>query len=90
MILRLLGLPETPTNLFLLLVFGGMFFYFALSGISYLIFFVWGRERFHPTYTAKPEEIRAQMKWGVGNVLACQQDGSAEGEHCSRNGFDIG
>lgn len=69
MILRLLGLPETPTNLFLLLVIGGMVMYFSVSGLSYMIFFVWGKKRFHPTYVAKPAEIKAQMKWGVYGVL---------------------
>lgn len=69
MILRLLGLPETPTNLFLLLVIGGMVMYFSVSGLSYLIFFVWGKKRFHPTYVAKPEVLKDQMKWGVYGVL---------------------
>jgi lathosterol oxidase len=69
MFLRLVGIPETPTNLFLLLVFGGMFFYFSLSGLSYLIFFVWGKKRFHPTYEADKATIHEQMRWGVYGVL---------------------
>jgi lathosterol oxidase len=73
MILRLLGLPETPTNLFLFFVFGGIATYFSVSGLSYLIFFVWGRKRFHPTYVPKWDVLRDQMKWGiygtVGNAV---------------------
>jgi lathosterol oxidase len=65
MILSLLGLPETPLNLFLLLMVGGTIMYFVTSGLSYQIFFVWGRKRFHPSYKPKPEEIRSQMMWAL-------------------------
>ncbi len=73
MILRLLDVPETPLNQFVFLTISGLTLYFTLSGISYLIFFVWGRKRFHPTYVPDPAANRSAMKWGVigtlGNVL---------------------
>jgi lathosterol oxidase len=69
MILHLLGLPETPLNQFLVLTIGGFFLYFFFSGISYLIFFVWGRKRFHPTYKADPAAIRKAIKWATYGIL---------------------
>lgn len=69
MILALLGLPETPLNQFLSLAVGGLFFYFGMSGLSYLIFFVWGRARFHPGYQPDAEAERLARKWGTIDVL---------------------
>lgn len=75
MITRLLGLdlPDTALAQFLFLTISGLTIYFALSGLSYLIFFVWGKKRFHPTYVADPEANRGAIKWGVlgtiGNVV---------------------
>ena len=73
MILRLLGIPETPLNQYVFLTIAGLTLYFTLSGISYLIFFVWGRKRFHPTYLPDQAANRSAMKWGVigtiGNVV---------------------
>ena len=69
MLLELLGLPETPFHQLLATTLGGMVFYFGVSGLSYLIFFVWGRSRFHPTYEANPEELAKQRKWGALGVL---------------------
>ncbi len=73
MFLRLLGIEETPLNQFLYLTVAGLIIYFTLSGLSYLLFFVWGKKRFHPTYTPDPAANREAMKWGVigtiGNVL---------------------
>ncbi len=71
--MHLLALPETPLNTFLVLTIGGLALYFGLSGLSYLIFFVWGKKRFHPTYEADPAANKQAMKWGVfgtlGNVM---------------------
>jgi lathosterol oxidase len=73
MILRLLGIPETPLNQFVFLTTAGLILYFTLSGLSYLIFFVLGRKRFHPTYTPDAQANKTAMKWGVigtlGNAL---------------------
>jgi Delta7-sterol 5-desaturase len=69
MILRLLGLPETPVNQFVALVIGGLTMYFTLSGLSYLIFFVWGKKRFHPTYVVDEPAVRSAQKWGVYGIL---------------------
>ncbi|AKF07388.1 sterol desaturase family protein [Sandaracinus amylolyticus] len=73
MILRLLGIPETPLNQFVFLTVAGLTLYFTLSGLSYLIFFVWGKERFHPTYLPDQQANRNAQKWGVigtiGNVV---------------------
>ncbi|MFO0681024.1 MAG: sterol desaturase family protein [Sandaracinus sp.] len=69
MILTLLGIPETALNLFLFFVLGGIVTYLSVSGLSYMIFFVWGKQRFHPTYVSKPEVLRDQIKWGLYGTL---------------------
>jgi lathosterol oxidase len=69
MLLELLGLETTPFNQFISLAVGGVGFYFLISGLSYLIFFVWGKKRFHPDYAENKEELRHQMKWGVIGVI---------------------
>lgn len=69
MLLELLGLETTPFNQFISLAIGGVGFYFLVSGLSYMIFFVWGRKHFHPNYAENKEELRAQMKWGVIGVI---------------------
>jgi lathosterol oxidase len=70
---RVLGFDESPAALLLFLVFGGLTIYFVLSGASYLLFFVLGHERFHPTYQADPRANRSAMKLGalgtLGNAL---------------------
>jgi lathosterol oxidase len=67
------GIKETPLNQFVSLMIGGLTTYFCVSGLSYLIFFVWGRKRFHPTYQPNPAENRTAIKWGVigsiGNIV---------------------
>ena len=69
MIMEIFGLPGTPANQFFSLVLGGLVFYFGMSGLSYLIFFVWGRKKFHPSYQPNEPELRAAYKWGVLGVL---------------------
>lgn len=69
MLRQLLGLPDTPLYQFIGLVGGGLFFYFVFSGLSYLAFFVWGKNRFHPNYVADPAANREAMKWGVIGTL---------------------
>lgn len=69
MLLTLLGLPETPLAQFAMLSIGGLVAYFGVSGLSYMIFFVWGKKRFHPTYVAEPEVLRDQIKWGLYGTL---------------------
>jgi len=69
MFITLLGLEETAVNQFLLLAVGGLVAYFGVSGLSYLVFFVWGRSYFHPTYTPNRAVLRDQIKWGLYGTL---------------------
>ena len=69
MLIQLLGIEDNPLAIFLSLVVGGLFAYFFFSGLSYLIFFVWGRKRFHPGYEADAEQNRNARKWGVYSIL---------------------
>lgn len=69
MFLTLLGLEETALHQLLLLVFGGLAAYVGMSGLSYLVFFVWGRSYFHPTYRPNRAAIREQLKWGFYGTL---------------------
>lgn len=69
MLCSLLGIPETPLNVFLSLLIGGAISYFSVSGLSYWYFFVFRHDKYHPSYKAKPEEIRAQIKWGVYGTI---------------------
>jgi lathosterol oxidase len=69
MVITLLGLEETALNQFLLLAIGGLIAYLGVSGLSYLVFFVWGRRYFHPTYVADPKVLREQIQWGLYGTL---------------------
>jgi lathosterol oxidase len=66
---QLLGLDDTPLLQLVGLVGGGLLFYFLVSGLSYGLFFVWGRDRFHPNYVPDPAANREAMKWGAIGVL---------------------
>lgn len=69
MINKLLGLPEHPLSIFLTLSVGGLLLFFALAGLSYRIFFVRARARFHPDYRPDPAEIREAIRWSIIAVL---------------------
>jgi Delta7-sterol 5-desaturase len=73
MLIKLLGIEDAPLAIFLVLSISGLLAYFLASGLSYLLFFVWGRERFHPGYVADPDENRKARFWGAlsvaGNAL---------------------
>ncbi|MEZ5024346.1 MAG: hypothetical protein R2728_13985 [Chitinophagales bacterium] len=46
---------------------------FYLSGLSYYVFFVKKKDKYHPKYKKKPEKIKASIKWAiislVGNAI---------------------
>ncbi len=69
MIAHLLGLPSTPLVSFLVLSISGLSLYFGLSGLSYLVFFVLGRRRFHPAYVAEGRANRRAMRLGAIGTL---------------------
>lgn len=68
-----LHVPADPWSQFLFLAVAGLTLYFALSGLSYLVFFVWGRRRFHPDYLpdrrANRRAILLAVAGTVGNVV---------------------
>ncbi len=72
MIAKMLGLPETPLVVFLLTAGSATLLFFLLSGLSYYLFFVRGRQTFHPDYEPEPVTIRYAIKWSmialVGNA----------------------
>jgi len=73
MLIKLLGIDDNPMAIFLVLMTGGLLTYFLVSGINYLIFFVWLRKRVHPDYHADPVENRKARFWGsisiIGNAV---------------------
>ncbi len=73
MLAQLLAVPATPLALFVFLTISGLLLYFGLSGLSYLVFFVLGRARFHPTYVSDWSANRRAMRLGAigtfGNVV---------------------
>lgn len=69
MLVKLLGIEDAPLAIFLVLAAGGVFAYFFFSGLSYLLFFVAGRKRFHPGYEADDQENRKARFWGVYSIL---------------------
>jgi len=68
-----LGLPNHPVVVFLFLTTAGFLYFFILAAISYLIFFVWKKDRFHPGHEHDPKETRRAIKWSLlsisGNAL---------------------
>lgn len=68
-----LGLPDHPLAVFVALTVFGYLYFLLLAGTSYLLFFVWKRGIFHPTYRADRAEIRRSLKWSFysvsGNVV---------------------
>jgi lathosterol oxidase len=73
MLTYLLDLPDDPLVIFATLSIGGLALFFLLAGLSYLYFFVFRRDRFHPSYVADKSENRSAIKWSiigiVGNAL---------------------
>ncbi|MBX7079687.1 MAG: sterol desaturase family protein [Nannocystaceae bacterium] len=69
MLLRLFGIPDDPFTSFLVLTCGGLLAYFGLSGLAQLLFFRWGRERFHPTAADDPARDRRARRWGTASIL---------------------
>ena len=69
MLIKLLGIEDNPLAIFLTLTLGGLFVYFVFSGLSYLLFFVWGRKRFHPDYAPDAGENKTARFWGVASIL---------------------
>lgn len=69
MLIKLLGIDDNPLAIFLVLTTGGLLTYFLVSGLNYLIFFVWLRKRVHPNYVADPVENRKARFWGTMSIL---------------------
>lgn len=66
--LRWLGLSDQPLLVFLTLTFAGFTFFLALAGVSYGVFFVWKRDKFHPHYKANRDEIRKSLRWSFYSI----------------------
>ncbi len=69
MLINLLGIEDNPLAIFLVLMTGGLLSYFLVSGLNYLIFFVWLRKRVHPSYAADPAENRKARFWGSYSII---------------------
>lgn len=69
MLIRLLGIQDDPTAIFFALTCGGLVAYFGLSGLAYLLFFRWGRARFHPTAIDDPARDRRARWWGAASIV---------------------
>ena len=73
MLAYLLDLPDDPLVIFATLSIGGVATFFIMAGLSYLFFFVFKKNRFHPSYVADPAENRSAINWSmvgiVGNAI---------------------
>jgi lathosterol oxidase len=58
----------SPLAVFLLLTAAGFSYYLALAALSYLVFFVWGRERFNPDFEPDWAVQRNAIWWGLISV----------------------
>lgn len=65
--------PDSSLAVLLRLLLGGVAFYLALSGASYMIFFVWLRRRFNPGYRSdwamNLRAIRRGLSSTAGNAV---------------------
>jgi lathosterol oxidase len=66
---RLLGLPDSLLVSWVTLMVAAIVVYFALSGLSYLVVYVLGRRRFHPSYVADGVQNRRAMRLSIVGVL---------------------
>jgi Delta7-sterol 5-desaturase len=69
MLVRLLGLPDDPIVVFLVISVFGLVYYFTLAGISYGIFFGWLRPRLFPTYRPDRAELGAAARLSVISIV---------------------
>jgi lathosterol oxidase len=69
MLSHLLGLPPSLPLTWLALSLSGLILYFALSGASYLVVYVLGRRRFHPSYVPDRARNRQAMRLSVVGTL---------------------
>jgi lathosterol oxidase len=69
MLIKLLGIEDNPLAILAVLSVTGLLTYFALSGLFYLLMFVWGRRRFHPDFVADPAHNRSARFWGSISIL---------------------
>lgn len=63
-----LGLPNHPLVVFGLLTTAGFVYFLLLASLSYGLFFVWKKRRFHPEHEGDPEEIRRSLKWSFFSI----------------------
>lgn len=69
MIGHFLGLRESVLSTWLLLSLSAIAVYFTLAGLSYLVVYVLGRRRFHPSYIPDPADDRRAMRLSVVGTL---------------------
>lgn len=69
MLAYLLDLPDEPLVIFASIAIGGLALFFILAGLSYLVFFVLKKDRFHPSYVADKAENRSAIKWSVIGIM---------------------
>jgi len=91
----MLGDPsEGPVSIFLGLFMGGMLFFFGLATISYLIMFVFAKDRFNPGYQPNRRELWLSVKWSVlcllGNAVLTAPIHWAIANGYSQVYYDIG
>jgi len=47
----------------------GLLLYSVVASLSYYVYFARNRERFVPTYKARPREIRSAVLWSIYGLL---------------------
>ena len=69
MLAYLFDLPNEPLIVFATLSIGALALFFVLAGLSYLIFFVLKKDRFHPSYVPDEAENRSAIKWSIIGII---------------------
>lgn len=56
-------------GLYLFMVVAAAALFFSLAGTSYLVFFVWKRDRYVPDYRPNTDELRRSVAWAFYSLL---------------------
>jgi lathosterol oxidase len=69
MLNSMLGLPDDPFAVFLMLCVGGVGYYFLLAALFYGYLFKVRKAKYHPTHVPDAAHNRRSMKWSVISIL---------------------
>jgi Delta7-sterol 5-desaturase len=61
--------PGSIWGSFVVLTIGGVIFYYVTSGLSYLYFLVWRKDRYFPNETPNPEQMKKERRWALYSLV---------------------